>query len=60
MSSPVSETAGWSFELNVLQHPEKGKALGVENLRRGWPPLTPPLIVQMIVRDQHGDVVATE
>jgi hypothetical protein len=44
----------------VLQNPERGKALGVENLRRGWPPLTPPLIVQLIVKDKDGEVISTE
>ncbi|TXT13591.1 hypothetical protein VHUM_00958 [Vanrija humicola] len=59
-STPKSDSAGWTFELNVLQHPERGKALGVEPLRRGWPPLTPPLIVQLVVKDKDGAVVATD
>ncbi|EKD02902.1 hypothetical protein A1Q2_02846 [Trichosporon asahii var. asahii CBS 8904] len=54
------DSTGWSYNLVVLQHPERGKALGVEQLRRGWPPLTPPLIVQLIVKDQDGQEIPTD
>lgn len=27
---------------------------------QGWPPLTPPLIVQLIVKDQDGQEIPTE
>ncbi|BEI81619.1 hypothetical protein CcaverHIS002_0207790 [Cutaneotrichosporon cavernicola] len=56
----LADSSGWTYELEVLQSPERGKALGVEALRRGWPPLTPPLIVQLQVRNEKGEEVETD
>ncbi|KLT40077.1 hypothetical protein CC85DRAFT_330209 [Cutaneotrichosporon oleaginosum] len=56
----LADSSGWTYNLDVLQSPERGKALGVEALRRGWPPLTPPLIIQLHVRNEKGEEVETD
>ncbi|OCF40627.1 hypothetical protein I317_05559 [Kwoniella heveanensis CBS 569] len=56
----LPEIRDWSYELRLLQKPSRGKALGLQPLPRGWPALSPPLIVQLIVRDKHGRSVSVD
>jgi hypothetical protein len=44
-----------SYHLEVVQHPQKTAEFGSAILSRL--PLTPPIIVQLIIRDQTGNVV---
>ncbi|WVR05472.1 hypothetical protein IAU60_002488 [Kwoniella sp. DSM 27419] len=48
------ETDDWTYELRLLQQPTRGKALGLQQLPRGWPALSAPLIVQLIVTDARA------
>lgn len=50
----------WSYELEVLQSPTRGRALGLNPLSRGFPSLSAPLIVQLIVRDGSGGIIPAE
>ncbi|WVF71885.1 hypothetical protein IAT40_006695 [Kwoniella sp. CBS 6097] len=56
----LPEIKDWSYELHVVQQPSRGKALGLQPLPRGWPPLSAPLIVQLIVRDKRGRPVSVD
>ncbi|KJE05152.1 hypothetical protein I311_00827 [Cryptococcus gattii NT-10] len=47
----------WSYELEIMQSPTRGRALGLHPLTRGFPPLSAPLIVQLIVRDGSGEII---
>ncbi|OCF71521.1 hypothetical protein I204_07579 [Kwoniella mangroviensis CBS 8886] len=51
---------GWTYELQLIQQPTRGKALGLGPLPRGWPALSAPLIVQLIVKDQNGKVIPVD
>ncbi|KAJ7491544.1 velvet factor, partial [Mycena galericulata] len=44
-----------SYQLNVVQHPQKAAEFGYENLSRLS--LTPPMIVQLTVRDMNGNSI---
>lgn len=50
----------WSYELEVLQSPTRGRALGLNPLSRGFPSLSAPLIVQLIVRDGSGGIIPAD
>ncbi|WVW82730.1 hypothetical protein I302_104741 [Kwoniella bestiolae CBS 10118] len=50
----------WTYELQLIQQPTRGKALGLGPLPRGWPALSAPLIVQLIVKDQNGRVIPVD
>ncbi|OXH57251.1 hypothetical protein J004_01509 [Cryptococcus neoformans] len=50
----------WSYELEVLQSPTRGRALGLHPLSRGFPSLSAPLIVQLIVRDGSGGIIPAD
>ncbi|WWC89704.1 uncharacterized protein L201_004629 [Kwoniella dendrophila CBS 6074] len=58
------EAESWNyelhFELHFIQQPTRGKALGLVPLPRGWPALSAPLIVQLIVKDQIGNVISVD
>ncbi|WRT67468.1 uncharacterized protein IL334_004440 [Kwoniella shivajii] len=54
------ESARWTYELNLVQQPTRGKAVGLGALPRGWPALSAPLIVQLIVKDQVGTVISVD
>ncbi|KAJ6504862.1 velvet factor, partial [Mycena vitilis] len=47
-----------SYQLNVVQHPQKTAEFGYANLSRL--PLTPPTVVQLIVRDSHGNSIVPQ
>ncbi|KAJ7868247.1 hypothetical protein B0H14DRAFT_2439582 [Mycena olivaceomarginata] len=47
-----------SYQLNVVQHPQKAAEFGYENLSRLS--LTPPMVVQLTVRDMNGNSIAPE
>ncbi|WVN86553.1 uncharacterized protein L203_101720 [Cryptococcus depauperatus CBS 7841] len=53
----VSTAEHWSYELQILQSPQRGKALGVQPLGRSHPPLSAPLIVQLLIRDYHSQIL---
>ncbi|KAJ6581222.1 velvet factor [Mycena capillaripes] len=47
-----------SYQLNVVQHPQKTAEFGYANLSRL--PLTPPTVVQLTVRDSHGNSIVPQ
>ncbi|KAJ7746889.1 velvet factor-domain-containing protein, partial [Mycena maculata] len=47
-----------SYQLNVVQHPQKTAEFGHARLSRL--PLTPPMVVQLIVRDANGNSIVPE
>ncbi|KAJ7930339.1 velvet factor, partial [Mycena leptocephala] len=47
-----------SYQLNVVQHPQKAAEFGYENLSRLS--LTPPMIVQLTVRDMNGNSIVPQ
>ncbi|WWD09792.1 hypothetical protein V865_007920 [Kwoniella europaea PYCC6329] len=53
-------TDEWTYELQLIQQPTRGKALGLGPLPRGWPALSAPLIVQLTVKDQNGKVIPVD
>ncbi|KAJ7623454.1 velvet factor-domain-containing protein [Roridomyces roridus] len=58
LSSLLAENQNRSYQLNVVQHPQKTAEFGHARLSRL--PLTPPLVVQMTVRDANGNSIVPE
>jgi len=58
VSSLVANPRSRSYQLNVVQHPQKTAEFGYANLSRL--PLTPPTVVQLTVRDSHGNSIVPE
>nr|XP_018263503.1 uncharacterized protein I303_03372 [Kwoniella dejecticola CBS 10117]OBR85661.1 hypothetical protein I303_03372 [Kwoniella dejecticola CBS 10117] len=54
IAQEMLDAKDWVWELHLIQQPIRGKALGLGDLPRGWPALSAPLIVQLIVRDRNG------
>ncbi|ODN75037.1 hypothetical protein L202_06258 [Cryptococcus amylolentus CBS 6039] len=52
-----TDAEDWSYAVDILQSPTRGKALGLQALPRGFPSLTAPLIVQLRVYDSQGHVI---
>ncbi|KAJ7876310.1 velvet factor, partial [Mycena olivaceomarginata] len=47
-----------SYQLNVVQHPQKAAEFGYENLSRLS--LTPPMVVQLMVRDMNSNSIVPQ
>ncbi|KAJ7832167.1 velvet factor, partial [Mycena olivaceomarginata] len=47
-----------SYQLNVVQHPQKDAEFGYANLSRLS--LTPPMVVQLTVRDMNGNLIVPQ
>ncbi|WVQ76523.1 hypothetical protein IAR50_006193 [Cryptococcus sp. DSM 104548] len=50
----------WSYTVDILQSPSRGKALGLQALSRGFPSLSSPLIAQLKVYDPQGQVIPVD
>ncbi|WVQ78430.1 hypothetical protein IAT38_000516 [Cryptococcus sp. DSM 104549] len=57
VETQLPHVENWSYTLNIIQYPSRGKALGLQALPRGWPALSSPLIIQLIVRDADGNIL---
>ncbi|WWC69130.1 uncharacterized protein I206_103066 [Kwoniella pini CBS 10737] len=60
IAQEMQEATRWIYELHLVQQPIRGKALGLGPLPRGWPALSAPLIVQLVVRDQNGREISID
>ncbi|KAJ7460606.1 velvet factor-domain-containing protein [Mycena latifolia] len=58
LSSLLADTRSRSYQLNVVQHPQKTAEFGYASLSRL--PLTPPTVVQLTVRDANGNSIIPE
>ncbi|KAJ7695102.1 velvet factor-domain-containing protein [Mycena rosella] len=58
LSSLLADTRNRSYQLNVVQHPQKTAEFGYASLSRL--PLTPPTVVQLTVRDANGNSIVPE
>jgi len=57
-SSFVHDSQTRSYQLDVVQHPQRTAEFGSASLSRL--PLAPPIVVQLIVRDRFGNVIIPE
>ncbi|KAF8196720.1 velvet factor [Mycena galopus ATCC 62051] len=55
MPSKLTSIFRRSYQLNVVQHPQKTAEFGYASLSRL--PLTPPMVVQLTVRDANGNAI---
>ncbi|KAL4267238.1 Velvet domain-containing protein [Pleurotus pulmonarius] len=58
VSSLLADSNTWSYRLEVVQHPQKTADFGSASLSRL--PLTPPIVVQLIVKDPSGNSIIPE
>ncbi|KAJ7281891.1 velvet factor-domain-containing protein [Mycena rebaudengoi] len=58
LSSLLVNPRSRSYQLTVVQHPESTAEFGYASLSRL--PLTPPTVVQLTVRDSHGNSIVPE
>ncbi|KAJ7089664.1 velvet factor-domain-containing protein [Mycena belliarum] len=58
LSSLLADSRNRSYQLNVVQHPQKTAEFGYASLSRL--PLTPPAVVQLTVRDANGNSIVPQ
>ncbi|KAJ7035664.1 velvet factor-domain-containing protein [Mycena alexandri] len=58
VSSLLTDPRNRSYQLNVVQNPQKTAEFGYANLSRL--PLTPPMVVQLTVRDATGNSIVPQ